>query len=760
MPLVSSGDRASASVPAVQSAVDEGVTRKLFRFGRDDVRYRVRWFWRVLWRGRPIMLACLLLVMVPTLLVLQQLTPRYTASAEIMIEGPDVQNALDERPANRPWLNEPLIQTEAALLSSTALAHRAIAKLRLTEDPEFNPGLAEPKPLAQIMAWLNPMSWIPARPGGEGLEGASPAVRESVALAAVTRSFVSRLSVKVTRRSYVIAIAYTSESREKAALIANTLAELYVDDRLEANFEQAKRVTNWLRERLESLRGDLSAAETAAEEYRAAHGLRHAGEQTATLTEKQLSELNSRLIIARADLAQKQARLDQMRSLARSGGTDATSDVLQSQLIQHLREQESQLEHEMAEALKTYGDRHPRILGYRADLDQLRGKIHQETGKIGTALANDVEAASAGVHSLERELEGVRREANLGGAAEVRLNELERQAQASRAVYEGFLARFKREAEQGQIQRANARVISAAEIPNAPSYPSRKTSLPLAFLAALALGTLLVFLLDRLHSAVRSADEVEELTGVPTLAMIPLHRGKSERPADEILQRPRSSLADAFRSLRTSIDLGEDGARQRFIMVTSSMPREGKTFASLCLALLFAKQYPRVLLIDADVHRPNMFRTIGVDGDRGLVQVLTGEARADEVIQRGVAGDVDFLPAGATANPAEVIKADPMKALLEQLSGHYDRIIIDSPPVLAVTDTRVLAKLADRIIFLIKWNSTPRDAVANGMKMLIESGCPVFGAALSQVNQKKYDGYGYADYGYYYGRYREYYGEQ
>ncbi len=414
---------------------------------RYDLRYRLRWSLRVLWRGKHIVFACILLVMVPTFLILQQMTPLYTASAQIMIEAPDVRSGLEERASFRPGMNEPVIQTEAALLSSTVLAHRAIQKLHLANDPEFNGKLRKPKPLAEFILGLNPLSWIPATPAQSDAETLPPATREKIELAAITSAFLSKLSVKVPRRSYIISIQYTSENREKAALIANTMAELYVVDRLEANFEEARRVTGWLSERLETLRADLTVAETAAEEYRAAHGLRHTGDQTVTLKDKQLSELSSRLMIARAELAQKQARLDQSRGLTRSqGGTDATSEVLQSSLIQHLREQEAQTQREMSDALKTYGERHPRILGYRADLDDLRGKIRHEISKIGVSLANDVEAAAAGVRSMENELERVRQQANIVGGAEIKLNELERQAQANRAVYEAFLARFKREA--------------------------------------------------------------------------------------------------------------------------------------------------------------------------------------------------------------------------------------------------------------------------------------------------------------------------
>lgn len=727
---------------------------------RDDLRQRLRWSWRVLWRSKHLVLACLLPVMVPTFLYLQQVTPRYTAEARIMIEAPEVRSGLDERSPGRPWLSEQVVQTEADLLSSTVLAHRAIEKLGLREDPEFNGRLREPKPLAVFLSWLNPLSWLPeSRNRGEAAE-LPPEVRERMELAAVTRAFTSRATVRVQRRSFVVSVLYTSESREKAALIANTLTELYVLDRLEASFEEARRVSDWLGQRLESLRRDVAVADTATEEYRAIHGLRRKSEQAVPLKDQQTSELMSRMVLARADLAQKQARLGQLRALQQSRGSfDATSEVLQSPLIQHLREQESQRQREMSDALKTYGERHPRILGNRADLAELRGKIAQEIEKISAALANEVEVGATGLRALEKEMEKARQQSNTAGEAEIRLRELERQGDASRAVYEAFLARFKREAENTRVQRANARVVSPADIPVAPSYPARNSTLGMAFLIALAGGIALVFLIDRLDNAVRSADEAELLTELPTLAMVPLLRGQTARPADEILQRPRSTLADAVRSLRTALDLGSGGERRQVLLVTSSVPREGKTFVSLCLALLFAKTYPRVLVIDADVHRPNMFRIIGVEGDRGLVQVLNGEVAPEEVIQHGVLGVLDFLPAGISPNVAEVITGPRMEALIATLAPLYDRIIIDSPPVLAVTDTRVLARLVDRVVYLIKWNATPRDAVRNGMKLLRGAGGALFGVALTQVNQRKHDRYGYGDYGFYYGRYRDYYGE-
>ena len=743
---------------AVQSSRPIAVTNT----SQDEFRRQLRWAWRVLWRGKHLVLACFLPVLVPTILYLQQETPRYTAEARITIEAPDVRNALDDRPAVRAWMSEQIVQTEADLLTSTVLAQRAIDKLRLKDDPEFNPALRQPKPLQVFLGRLNPMNWLMSFDGGEGngASGLSAAASEQVANAAIVQAFLSKVSVKVPRRSFIISVAYTSESREKAALIANTLADLYVLDRLEANFDETRRVADWLGERLERLRQDVEAAETAAEEFRSRYGLRRRGEQNAPIKDQQLSELSTKLVIARSELAQRQARQQQVRELLRSRGSiDAISDVLQSPLIQRLREQETQRSREMSEALKTYGERHPRILGIRADLDDLRRRINDEVEKVASAISSEVEVSATGVRELERQLDKARQVSDRAGEAEVRLRELERQADASRAVYEAFLTRFKREAEQRQVQRANARIISPAEIPRAPSYPAKRQMLAIAMVLALGIGIALVFLLDRLDSSVRSSDEAEELTGLPTVAMVPLNRRRLKGlVSEDILNNPRSPLSDAVRSLRTALDLQGHAKSPQITLITSSVPREGKTYVSMCLAMLFAKAYPRVLLIDADVHRPNMFRMLGVEGEHGLVQVLAGEVSENDVIVPNAAGSLDFLPAGKSLNTAEIINGAGMAALIERLSSRYDHIIIDSPPVLAVADTRVLACLADRVIYLIKWNGTSRDAVRNGIKLLRSVGAPLFGVVLSQVNQRKHDRYGYGDYGYYYGRYHEYYG--
>jgi capsular exopolysaccharide synthesis family protein len=465
-------------------------------------------------------------------------------------------------------------------------------------------------------------------------------------------------------------------------------------------------------------------------------------------------------------LAQKQARLDQVRALIRQRGTvDTSSDVLQSQLIQRLREQEVTLLREMSDGAKTFGERHPRLIALRADLTELRAKIALEVEKVGTSVANEVEVAAAGTRTLERELASLRRTNDSAGEAEIRLRELERDAETSRELYQSFLARFKRDAEQDRIQRANARILSPAEIPGGPSAPRSMLIVAAVLLVGFGAGIALVFLLDHLDNAVRSTHEAEDITGLPVFASVPVARRRGGTAESQVLKRPRSGLADAFRTLRTALTLS-GAPDDKVIMVTSSVPEEGKSFVALSLARQFKRTDERVLLIDGDLHRPRLHKAVNVDVARGIMQLLNGSATPEDVIVRDAVGEIDFLPAGRLGgekqkpgDPVMDLTPEALDRVMEMLRARYDRIILDTPPVLAVADTRVLAGVADRVIYLVRWNSTPREAVRTGVRLLRDARAKLAGIVLSRVDTRRHARYGYSDYTQYYGRYGGYYQE-
>lgn len=729
-----------------------------------DIRQVVRWAWRVTWSGKYMLLSCWLLAIVPTVLFYQQQTPLFTATATLMVEGSEASDAFSSRGDFRLRLNDSALQTEVGVLTSRVLAERVIDKLHLDQDPEFNPALREPGRVAALLANLNPLRLLSsiARPksAGEEKEGNAPDVVKALQRAAIVDGFLSRLDATSQRRSYLINVSFTSADPERAALILNTLTQQYLIDRLEASFDDARRVTSWLEERLSALRQDVQTSETAVEGFRNLNGLRRSGDGRKTLTDQQLSELNSRLIIARTDLAQKQARLNQIRSLLQSGsGLDSAYEVLQSPLIQRLREQESILQREMSEALKTFGERHPKMVGYRADLEELQAKLRAEMQRISQGIANETEVARAGIVTLERELSQLRNVADTAGAAEIQLRELERQADATRSLYESFLQRFKREAETGSGgQRANARILSEAQIPATASYPRTLRGITLISLLSLLFSLILIFVIDRMDNAIRSSDEAEDLTGLPTLAVIPLFRGNTDNMIQVLADKPRSAIADSFRSLRVSLDARDSGGSGgRVISMTSSVPREGKTFASVCLAAMYARGDQKVLLIDSDVHRPRTHIMLRQKNDRGLLNILNGEASFEETVVRSIAPNLDFLPAGHLQTIAEEVHKDAAAPLLVKLRQEYDRIIIDLPPVLAVSDARALSTLSDQVIYLVRWNATARDAVRVGVRLLQDMNVNFAGVIISQINQTRHGQYAYGDYGTYYGRYNEYY---
>lgn len=725
----------------------------------DDFRRRFHWALWLLFRGKWIILGCVLLLVGPMVGYLYVAEREFTATAEILIEAPDIGDNLLERSYGKSRLNESAIQTEADILSSAALAAKVIAKLNLDQDPEFNASLRTPKPWQEFIGYINPLPFLTGQKAGE--QTLSEAGKSRLTQTRLQNAFLSKLSVKSRRRSFVISVSFTADNGEKAALIANTLADLYIIDRLEVSLEDTRRANDWLAQRLDGLRQDVAAAEKAVESFRSEHGLAQLrkGERELTIVDQQLIELNSRLVIARSELAQKQARYDQLRSLVQSRGSVETAyDVLQSTLIQRLREQEAIKQRELSEAMKTYGDRHPRIIGARADLQELRGKISQEISKIAAALATETEASRIGVQTLERQIEQLRQTTNEAGGHEVTLRELERQAETSRGLYEAFLSRFKRDAEQERIQRANARVLSEANIPVQPSAPRRLRLFMASFLLSLFGGIGLVFLIDRLNGRVRSAAEAEHLTGLPILAAIPHVKTAVTRNPHSVLEAPRSPLANAFRSLRAV--LSASGAQNdRITLVTSSVSAEGKSFVTRNLALSVAATGKKVLLIDADLMRPTQHLAFGLSPEAGLTQILIGTAPSvGTVIVRDEKSGLDLLPAGPIdAETGNALVTGHFDELVRQLASHYDHVFVDAPPTLAATDAQLLSRIADQIVFVIRWNHTPRDAVLTALSYLQKVGVRVAGITLSQTKAR--NAYGsYGTYGYYggYGNYGGY----
>lgn len=724
----------------------------------------------VLWRRKWLIMAVAALGTAAAAGVGMRITPEYTATAALMIE-PQQSNVVNFQTVIQGLTgDQATLATQVNLLASRDQIERVMDDMRLFEDPEFNPALrGDPSdllpikvvgPFDKLLAWL-PDRWLIATGLAEERQPVLESEAPTLSREAAIDNFKKKLSVSTVDPSYVITIAFTSQDAQKAAAVANRAAEIYVQQQLDAKRGAAGEASGWLGARLEELRAEVEAAEAAVEAYRAQNNLLSAG--GSGLSEQQLGDVNRQLIDAKAELAEKQAKLKLVREMrARNRGFDAIAEVLSSPVIISLRDQETQLLRQEADLRATYGDRHPRIQQLRTEKAQIYAKISAEIARIGTSLENDVEIVQARVDALESQLGGAKTATARDNDSLVRLRELERQAQASRTLYETFLQRFKEAKGQDEIIRSDARIISLAAPPVRPSTPGPRLFGAVGLAASLFLGSILALLLERGDKGLRSARQLERVLGAQPLALVPrLDRLKrKQKPHQYMMAKPLSIFTEAVRAIYTNLKLA--AAAQPglgyVVMVTSALPQEGKTTLTVSLASLIARSQKRVLLIDLDLRHPSIHREIGRPVTAGLVEYMVGDRTLEEVIHHDPTSGLDYLPIKRqTANPTEVLDSDRMRQLIEACRQSYDFIVLDSAPVLSVTDSKVAARLADGALFLVRWAETHEEAASLAFQQLRDTGVAVRGIVLTQVDLKKHAQYGYGDMGQYYSKYSDYY---
>ena len=564
-------------------------------------------------------------------------------------------------------------------------------------------------------------------------------------------------------RSYVIALSFLSEDPAKAARIANHMADTYLATQVEAKYDAAQRATEWLSKRIDELRGQVLEAEAKIVEYRTQNNLVDTSNSNNPIT-LQFFQLNTQLALAQAQRAEAEARLSQARSILNGqGGVASAALVLNSPLMTSLRDQETQLIRQLSEMTTIYGENHPQMVNTRAEIQSVRDKMKDEVQRIVQDLANEVAVARARERELTSNMARLQGDAARVDLAGVELADLTREAETNRQLFQTFLTRFREIVEQQGLQEPDARILSPADIPTAPSHPKVALFTLIAFAASLVLGVLLVFIVERWDSdyGFRSADEIQSALGVRALALVPdLSRRETQGiPAEDyILQKPNSAYAEALQRVRTSLFLTDGEHPPRTILITSSVPLEGKSTIAASLARQSARSGLKVILIDADLRRPRLHEVIGLPNQNGLSEVLTGRANPEAAIKRDEKSGLDFLPAGVgVVSPPDLFRSSTMKILLEEMAAYYDLVLIDSPPVAAVSDSFTLSGIVDKSVYVIRWEQTPRNVALAGIRQMVDAGADIAGIVLARVDVKKHARYGYADSGYYQGYYRKYY---
>lgn len=717
----------------------------------------LREIFNILRRRRNIVLGSILFVTIISTIVIFQMTPRYSAEAVVMLDTRKTQVVDIQAVVSGLSMDDGVLRSEVEVLKSPAIAERVVQRLQLVDSPIFNPSLRP----ASLWSTYNPFALL--RTALENLTGGGPSDRPSadelkrrIELTAVG-ILSGRVSIGNDGRSYVLKVRTDLEDPKLAADVANAYVDSYFESQLDAKYEATRRANAWLNDRITDLKDKVNQSERAVQVYRDEHNL---GEvKGATIKAQQLSEVSSQLVAAAADRAQKEANLRQMQEMLRGGGADAAAQVLASPLIQQLRTQETEVVRRQSEMATRYKPGHPAMVNIDAELRDLRTKINDEVGKIIRGLANEVASARTREESLRGSLKDLEQVAAQQDKADVGLRELEREAQANRTLYENFLGRFKQTSNQEDIQQADARLVSAATVPTGPSYPKKTLMMSAALGAAIIIGVAAALGVERLDNGFRTPDQIEALLGVPTLGLVPLVDGEAS-PVDIVVKHPTQPFSESIRTVRTVLRYSNIDNPPKIVLVTSSLPVEGKTVFAACLARSAARSGARVLLVECDLRRPSLSNHLGSQ-EIGLPGILTRLDETDDIsglVQMDPASGMHFVPAvGGASNPQDLLSSQHMRRFLDLARERYDLVVLDSPPVLAVSDAVVLSHIADTTIFLVRWETTPRQIVVGALKQFAANGGNLAGVVLSRVNVRKHSLYGYGDHAYYYGRYGDYY---
>lgn len=718
--------------------------------------YDVRELIRIVRRRKSIVIGTVTLILALAVFFLSQITPTYRAEALVMVESrkaniADLREVLSDVSANQETT-----RNEIEVIRSRTVARKVIEQLGLTEREEFKPSRS---PSSLVMAWKAAARLGQGDGSAAAIDGSAQAAEASRALNLdeVVDAFLQHLDVRPTKASRVISVRFGSHDPELAAEVANAVVNAYTNRFIETKIAMAGKAAGWLNGQVNALREAVARSEKAVEAFRTQSGLLR-GSQV-TLISEEISEINRRLAAASADRAQATATLNEVRALQRANNIEAAQAIMESPVVQQLRIQEAAVLREFAELKIELGERHPKVINKKSELENLRTKIDAEMERVLKSYVTAVSVTTAREESLERELSRLKAKQALANSHEIELRELEREAEANRKLLENFLTRLKETTPQldTEMQIPGATVLSPAAVP-LHSLPDKRIVLTVSTVISLLLGFGLALMAERLDYGFRNAEQVTEATGLPVLAHLPTSRGGSGGPDAAILDSQPSLFLEGIRSTYIQLALRSKRPAIRSLLVTSSMPKEGKTTLAIGLTRTRATAGHRALLIDADLRRPSVHIRLKLEREPGLVDLLVGDASLEQVLQRDEPTGAFVIASGSTArDPSDLLGSKAFKTFLDQACGAFDLVVLDSSPLMSVSDACNLAPLAEETVFVIQWGKTGREVVKLALEKLTETEGVPRGVVLSRVDTAKIRLYGYGDAAYYDRTVREYY---
>jgi succinoglycan biosynthesis transport protein ExoP len=715
---------------------------------------------RVLLKRKWTVLACLITIFSIVAIASLKMTPVYEAWGTIEINKPDsgLVNFSNSPTFNVDYYDPTELETEVMILQSDLLALQVVKELGLDRRPDFGgktPALPSSLDLAP-----DPLQADPAR------------------TSALLGGFRGNLKVALSPNTHIIKVSFRNPDKDLTAHVVNTLMSTYTENNFKSRFDSTMQASDWLSKQLVDLQMKVETSQEKLVRYQKEHEILGMDEKQNITTQK-LDELNKALTTAESERMERES----IYRLVQSGDADTiasaaslldaagTSTQSASGLLEVLRGKEADVKIQAAELSNQFGPSYPKVAQLNTQLKEIDAQILAETRKIAGKIRGQYMAALQRENMLHDALEKQKQEANKLNESAIQYSILKRDLESYRTLYEGLMEKMKQAGVSAGLKSNNFRIVDVARVPNVPIEPNIPRNLAFAFMLGLTSGVGLAFLLEGLDNTVRTTEQAQMISGLPPLGMIPLGSrtareganakrlviATSKEAVELVTQvRPQSQMAESYRALRTSLLLSNLGAPPKVIMITSALPQEGKTTTSINCAVVLAQKGIRVLLIDADLRRPSIHKTLGMGPRSGLSNVLTGSATLQQTITRStILPNLSILPAGTPPpNPAELLASPNMRDVLEELRGQYDHIVVDTPPTLSVTDAVVLSPRADAIVLVIRSGHTTKQALRRSRDILMQVNAKVSGVLLNAVDLSSPDYYYYYEYQ---GKYSRYY---
>jgi capsular exopolysaccharide synthesis family protein len=639
------------------------------------------------------------------------------------------------------------LQTQFRVLSSNTLAERVIQVLDLKNDPDFAQQV-RPRFTSRTMNWL--WTHTLGRP-----DQGDAWTRERPQL---TERFLENLTVDPVRNSRLVQVSFDASDPALAARVLNCLAEQYIELGFETRYEATNKASRFLTRQLDDLKAKVERSEEELVRFSKEHDIYSVGEKENVILQK-LSDLNGALTSAQAERIQKESNWNIVQN-AKEG---TFPEELRTDLIRELERDVAKMRRDQARLSASFKPGWPELDQVTEQLAQGEAQLVEEYAKTIERIQTEYQAAMERERLLTAALEAQKLEANRLNQDSIEYNIRKREVETNKQLYDGLLQHLKGAAVSAGLRSSNVHVVDPAQPPVRPFRPNKVLNLSLGLAIGLLLGIAGAFSMEHLDRSIRSQDDVECGLGLPSLGMIPLvskrreiralpRRGGARSTAATIdliaHQDARSLVSEAYRNVRTSIQLSSNGyPPPRVLLITSSFQREGKTATSINLAEALAQNGQRVILLECDLRNPRMHRAMGIHGADGMSSFLAGGAELGGLIRPSSVPNLYCITAGRIpSNPAELISAQRMREGLNALQEHFDNIIIDSPPLLPVTDARILATLVDGVILVIRADVTPRGVVLQSKRLLKAVHAPLLGAILNGVDMFGPGRYRYAQY--------------